>query len=77
MCGYCKNKEKNAYIVCTDECDDGVDARIIRENGAAFLAVSGWYDGWDGGAVYIEQQTAPIRFCPMCGRELGAKVVDA
>ena len=70
MCEYCKNKRKNAYIVCTDDYNAGVDARIVREGGEAFLAVSGWYDGWRSGAVGIEQQLAPIRFCPMCGTGL-------
>ena len=69
-CYYCKNKVKNEYLVQTDDVISGVDAKIIKNDGVALLAVSGWYDGWSGGAIGIEPQFAPINYCPKCGDRL-------
>lgn len=69
MCVYCKNKKKNAWLARSDDKFSGVEAKVVTIDGSAYLAVSGWYDGWSGGAVGIEQRLAPIRFCPMCGRK--------
>lgn len=69
-CEYCRNKVKNKYLVETDDYSSGVDAKIIKNDGVAFLAVSGWYDGWQSGAVGIEPELTSIMFCPKCGRKL-------
>lgn len=65
-CPYCKNKVKNEYIVAPSNETDGIDMKIIRKDGIALLAVSGWYDGFIG----IETRFAPISWCPMCGERL-------
>ncbi len=76
MCEYCKNKQKNKWLVQTDDYSAGVDAKITKLDGVAYLAVSGWYDGWQGGikwqggAVGIEAEAVAINYCPMCGRRL-------
>lgn len=69
-CAYCKNKVKNEWIVKGAEQDSGIDVKIIKSDGLALLAVSGYYDGWSNGAVGVEPQFAPIKFCPMCGERL-------
>lgn len=70
MCEYCKNKHKNKWLIQTDDYSAGVDAKVIKLDGVAYLSVSGWYDGWPGGGVGIEAEAVAINYCPMCGRRL-------
>lgn len=70
MCEYCKNNRKNKWLIQTDSYSAGVDAKIVKLDGVSYLSVSGWYDGWHGGAVGIEAESTPINYCPMCGCEL-------
>ena len=65
-CQYCKNKTKNDYIVQSNDRNSGVDAKVIKNDGIALLAVSGWFDGFVG----IEPCFASINYCPICGERL-------
>ena len=65
-CDYCKNKGTNRFLVQSKDMDTGVDAKIANLDQPS-LVVSGWFDGFVG----IPPVSAPINYCPMCGRALG------
>lgn len=65
-CKYCKNQTKNEYLVKSWDIVDGVEAKVIKHDGTALLAVSGWFDNF----VAIGTEYAEINYCPMCGSNL-------